>query len=40
MNGSEVIEVPLLDSVILIDHFNGITQATSFIADHGPACAL
>lgn len=30
----------LLDSVIVIDHLNGIGPATSFLADHGSACAL
>ncbi len=30
----------LLDSVILIDHFNGITAATQFIAEHGAVCAV
>ena len=30
----------LLDSVILIDHFNGIEAATSYLAEHGAACAL
>jgi predicted nucleic acid-binding protein len=28
----------LLDSVILIDHFNNISQATKFIAGLDPAC--
>lgn len=30
----------LLDSVILIDHFNGVPAATRFLAEHGPACAI
>ena len=30
----------LLDSVILIDHFNGIDQATRFIAEEHPDIAL
>lgn len=30
----------LLDSVILIDHFNGIAPATTYLAEHGAACAL
>lgn len=30
----------LLDSVILIDHFNGIEAATTFLADHGSSCAI
>ncbi len=30
----------LLDSVIVIDHFNGIAAATQFPAEHGAACAL
>ena len=30
----------LLDSVILIDHFNGIAQATAFLAEHGAESAL
>jgi len=30
----------LLDSVILIDHCNGIEAATCFLAEHGSACAL
>ena len=30
----------LLDSVILIDHFNGITAATSFLAEHSSESAL
>lgn len=30
----------LLDSVILIDHFNGIAAATQFLAEHGGGCAL
>ncbi len=30
----------LVDSVILIDHFNGIAQATAFLADHYPQVAL
>lgn len=30
----------LLDSVILIDHFNGVHAATRFLAEHGPACAI
>lgn len=30
----------LLDSVIVIDHFNGIEAATGYLAEHGSACAL
>lgn len=30
----------LLDSVILIDHFNGIAEATQFLSEHGSTCAL
>lgn len=30
----------LLDSVILIDHFNGVEAATQFLVEHGPACAI
>lgn len=30
----------LLDSVILIDHCNGIESATRFLAEHGSVCAL
>lgn len=30
----------LLDSVILIDHFNGISAATAFLHTHGASCAL
>lgn len=30
----------LLDSVILIDHFNGVKAATLFLSDQGPACAI
>ncbi|MGH8128798.1 MAG: PIN domain-containing protein [Gammaproteobacteria bacterium] len=30
----------LLDSVILIDHFNAIEPATDFLAEHGTECAL
>jgi len=30
----------LLDSVILIDHFNGIEAATSFLGDHSSEAAL
>lgn len=30
----------LLDSVILIDHFNGVPQATAFLAEHGPESAI
>lgn len=30
----------LLDSVILIDHFNGVVPATRFLADHGDAAAI
>lgn len=30
----------LLDSVIVIDHFNGIAGATHFMAEHGQACAV
>lgn len=30
----------LLDSVVVIDHFNGIEAATAFLADQGSECAL
>lgn len=30
----------LLDSVILIDHFNGIGAASAFLAGHGDACSV
>jgi predicted nucleic acid-binding protein len=30
----------LLDSVVLIDHFNGIEAATAFLAAHGSRCAI
>jgi predicted nucleic acid-binding protein len=30
----------LLDSVIVIDHFNGIEPATAFLAEQGSECAL
>lgn len=30
----------LLDSVILIDHFNGIDAATNFISEHGNGLAI
>jgi predicted nucleic acid-binding protein len=30
----------LLDSVVLIDHFNGIEPATTFLSEHGSACAI
>lgn len=30
----------LLDSVIVIDHFNGIDAATAFLSEHGSACAI
>lgn len=30
----------LLDSVVLIDHFNGIEAATRFLAEHGSRCAI
>lgn len=30
----------LLDSVVLIDHCNGIAAATAFLAEHGAACAI
>jgi len=30
----------LLDSVIVIDHFNGIEPATRYLAEHGKVCAL
>ena len=30
----------LLDSVILIDHFNGVEPATTFMAEHGGNCAI
>lgn len=30
----------LLDSVIVIDHLNGISPATAFLADHASACAV
>lgn len=30
----------LLDSVILIDHFNGISAATAFITDNSDDCSI
>jgi predicted nucleic acid-binding protein len=30
----------LVDSVIVIDHLNGIISATEFLADHAPHCAV
>lgn len=30
----------LLDSVIVIDHCNGIPEATGFLSEHGSECAL
>jgi predicted nucleic acid-binding protein len=30
----------LLDSVILVDHFNGIAAATDFLAETGPEAAI
>jgi predicted nucleic acid-binding protein len=30
----------LLDSVILIDHFNGLDAATAFLSEAGAGCAL
>jgi predicted nucleic acid-binding protein len=30
----------LLDSVILIDHFNGIAAATEYLSEQGAVCAL
>lgn len=30
----------LLDSVILIDHFNGVAKATEFLAENGAECAI
>ena len=30
----------LLDSVILIDHFNNVEAATAFLAEHGSECAI
>jgi hypothetical protein len=30
----------LLDSVILIDHFNGVDRATRYLVDRGDACAV
>ena len=30
----------LLDSVVVIDHLNGIEPATRFLAEHGTACAI
>ena len=30
----------LLDSVIVIDHFNGIAAATDFLTEHGKTCAM
>lgn len=29
----------LLDSVVLIDHFNAVDAATAFLAEHGSRCA-
>lgn len=30
----------LVDSVILIDHFNNVGTATTFLAEHGSECAV
>lgn len=30
----------LLDSVILIDHFNNLEAATAFLGEHGSECAI
>jgi predicted nucleic acid-binding protein len=30
----------LLDSCIIIDHFNGIAQATDLLREHGTACVV
>jgi hypothetical protein len=30
----------LLDSVIVIDHFNAVAAATEFLSEHGKDCAL
>ena len=30
----------LLDSVIVIDHFNGVDEATEFLAAHGRDCVI
>ena len=30
----------LIDSVIVIDHLNGIESATEFLREHGPTAAL
>ena len=30
----------LLDSVIVIDHFNGVEAATAFLVEYGSACAV
>ena len=30
----------LLDSVILIDHFNGVSAASEFLTDHGNDCSI
>ena len=30
----------LLDSVIVIDHFNGVEAATEFLAAHGRDCVI
>lgn len=30
----------LLDSVILIDHFNSVEAATTFLGEHGSECAV
>lgn len=30
----------LVDSVIVIDHFNAIGESTAFLAEHGNECAL
>ncbi len=37
--GSEALKY-LLDSVIVIDHFNGIGSATTFLKEQGNECAL
>lgn len=30
----------LLDSVVLIDHFNGVAAATAFLSENGARCAI
>jgi hypothetical protein len=37
--GSEALKY-LLDSVIVIDHFNGIDSAMTFLKEQGSECAL